>query len=90
LNICFYVPLIWDLDHQRRKIPKMVRCHLHLGKKQLAPSVGPMVSNLNFCRHSPSLVPRQIPAFVQADAAIVVVAAARQNYDARDPAALQR
>ena len=32
----------------------MVRCHLYLGKEQLAPSVGPMVSNLNFCRHSPS------------------------------------
>jgi hypothetical protein len=37
---------------------KMVRCHLYLGEEQLAPSVGPMVSKLNFCRHSPSLVPR--------------------------------
>jgi hypothetical protein len=57
----------------------MVRCHLHLGKKQLAPSVRPMVSNLNFCRHSPLACPALNSGIVQADAAIVVVAVARQN-----------
>ena len=65
----------------------MVRCHLHLGKKQLAPNIGPMVSNLNFCRHSSSLIRNS--GMVQGNAAIAVVAVARQNYDALDAGARQ-
>jgi hypothetical protein len=68
LNIRLQAPLIRDLDRQPRKIPQMVRCHLHLGEKQLAPSIGPMVSNLNFCRHPPSLVPALKSGTVRTDA----------------------